>query len=190
MKQSLILIACLLALSGLPGCQNDDTITTVPRVGSNAAPGKFPDFLVGTWKSDNFRWVFTFEPDGKISTMTHYVGMIFDVEKKELHESWKEDVDAYFMLGLCQADYDQATGNLNVSVDIDDFVVFFPNGQMRGTFSDRLSGKVSPKELVWQVSWMCYASMEDGGSTDPNTVKPRIDTFRKVIKSDSDKVTK
>ena len=175
MKHLIILIVCLVVFSSFTGCQDNNVIS-----GADVAQQKFPDFLVGTWKSDNHRWVFTFEPDGRISTMTHYVGITFDVEKKELQETWNEDVDAFYLLGFCQAHYDCATGNLDVKVNIDNYVISFPNGELRGSFTDHLWGVVSQDELNWKVSWYSHATVEEGGSIDPNSVELRQDTFLKV----------
>jgi hypothetical protein len=138
------------------------------------------DFPAGTWRPDESRWVFTFEPDGRISKVVHHGGMEFEVAEGGLVEQWRGGIEAVYGLGPCEAQYDPKTRELSVKIVVEHFIIEFPNGTMEGNFHDYLTGPVSGDGTTWSAAWVSLGEIIGGGSSDPNTVVPKRLTFTKV----------
>ena len=87
----MVLTVCVVVFSVLCGCQEGRRV--LPPT-SSSEDDTFPEFLVGTWRPNESRWVFTFEPDGSISTIKHFVGMEFEVAAGGLVEQWSNNIEA------------------------------------------------------------------------------------------------
>lgn len=174
-KKILALSVCVVVFSGLWGCQEErrDLLTA-----SCSEDKTFPEFLVGTWRPDKSRWVLTFEPDSHISKMRHSVGMEFDVAEGGLVEQGRNNAEAIYVLGPCEAQYNPETRELSVTVVIEHYVINFPNGSMEGSFHDYLTGRVSEDGLAWNASWTSTGEIIGGGSS---TTGPKGLTFTKVM---------
>lgn len=182
MKRISLILAGVFFLSGLYGCQPEQE-TLSPNIHSSKSKESghsFPDFLVGTWKADDARWILTFEPDGSISSFRHFVGMDINVAEGGLSEEWRSDVSAVYFLGPCEAVYTPVTHQLDVTIIIEHFTIDFPNGQMTGNFVDYLKGRVSQDPEQWKVSWLSYCTLEGAKAPDPNIIEPRLLTFTKA----------
>lgn len=167
MKSQLIVIYIVIAaMAGLTGCQKP---TGQPGNVSDTKEQKFPEFLVGTWQTDKSKWRFTFEPDGRISRLTHYGGMEFDVEKGFLTEKLRGNIEANFFLGPCEAKYDPDSRQLTVKVVIENFVLDDGVNAVEGNFHDQLTGTISEDGKNWQVTW-----------TGKAEIAGRIDTHKPV----------
>ncbi len=173
-KATFIVIPVALICSLLNGC-NKGQSARAPA--SDVQQRGFPQFLVGTWKADDARWVFTFDPNGQISKMTHYVGMEFVVAEGGLMEEGRDGAKATYVLGPCEAKYNPDTRRLDVTVTIEHFRMEFGNGAMEGSFFDNLTGPVSADDKVWRASWMATSEIIDSGS---GTDGPKLLTFTKV----------
>lgn len=139
------------SVAGQAGCQKP---TDQPGNVSVTKDQKFPEFLMGTWQTDKSKWRFTFEPDGRISRLTHYGGMEFDVEKGFLTENWRGSIEANFFLGPCEAKYDPESRQLSVTVVIENYVIDECGVElMEGNFHDQLTGSISEDGKNWQVTW-------------------------------------
>jgi len=177
MRKRLLLIVCLVVLAGFVGCV-DSNRGIEPII---EGEGQFPEFLVGTWRPDESRWVFLFEPDGRISKMTHHCGMEFEVAEGGLVEQWRDDIEAMYALGPCEARYNPKTRELSVRVVIEHMVIEFPNGVMEGNFHDELTGPVSEDGMRWNAAWVSVGEVDGFGSDDPNTVSAKQLTFTKDL---------
>lgn len=141
---------------------------------------EFPVFLVGTWLSDESNWVFKFEPDGSISKMRHFIGATFIVEEGGLTEEGRGGMEATYILGPCETDYDADTRQLKVDVAIEYYILKFDNGSMEGTFYDTLTGVISQDGEKWFVSWISIGEIFGGDSMDKDKVVPKELTFIKT----------
>ena len=171
----MVLTVCIVVFSVLWGCQEGRRVLP-PTSGS--ADDTFPEFLVGTWRPNESRWVFTFEPDGSISTMKHFVGMEFEVAAGGLVEQLRNNIEAVYFLGPCQAQYNPETRELSVTIVIEQYIIKSPNDSMEGSFHDYLTGRVSEDGLTWNASWTSTGEIIGGGSS---TTGPKQLTFTKVM---------
>lgn len=195
-KKILVLTVCIAVFSVLWGCQGAHKTRKrafgEPRNANEGAgviikdSGEFPDFLVGTWQPNKSKWVFTFEPDGRISKIRHFVGMEFDVAEGGLVEQWRGSIEAIYVLETCEARYNPETRELRVTVVVDPFIMNFIDGSMEGSFHDYLTGRVSQDGTTWNVTWTSTSEIIGGGSIDPNKVVPKQLTFRKVMDNVTD----
>jgi hypothetical protein len=180
-KKLMILAITITVFTGLAGCQRDGNKVALGSGPANIQQRMlFPKFLVGTWKTENSRWVFTFERDGRISKMTHVGGMEFDVNEGGLVEQWREGIEAAYMLGPCEARYNSYTRELSVTVVIEYYVINFPDGSMEGSFHDYLTGPVLKDGKTWNASWTSIGEIIGADAPDPNSVKPQPLIFTKV----------
>lgn len=176
-KKILVLVVlCAAVFSGLWGCQNANRGNEAIIEGG----GEFPEFLVGTWQPDKSRWTFTFEPDGRISKIRHFVGMEFDVAEGGLVEQWGDSIEVIYALKTCEARYNPKTRELSVTVVVDPFIMNFIDDSIKGSFYDCLTGRVSQDGTTWNVTWTSAGTVSGGRSIDPNKVKPKQLTFTKV----------
>jgi hypothetical protein len=178
----LLIITGVFFLVGMDGCQQEKKS---PSSGpgsllSDKSSNLFPEFLVGTWKADEARWVLTFEPDGSISSLNHFLGMEIDVSEGGLSEQWRDGVVAAYFLGPCEAVYTPATRQLDVTIILEHFYVVFPTYQIDGNCVDYLKGPVSQDGKQWKVNWFSYGAIEGAEQPDPNMVKPKFITFTKI----------
>lgn len=180
-KVLLSLVVFLAGFAQLIGCTpNTSGGLAGSAVSAAGKKSSFPKFLVGTWKTESSRWVFTFERDGRISKMTHFGGMEFDVNEGGLVEQWREGIEAAYMLGPCEARYNPDTRELSVTVVIEYYVINFPDGSMEGSFHDYLTGPVSKDGKTWNASWTSIGEIIGADAIDPNNIKPQPLVFTKV----------
>jgi len=173
-KKILVLTVYVVVFSVLWGCQEGQWILP-PTSGSE--DDTFPEFLVGTWKPDKSRWVLTFEPDGHISKMRHSVGMEFDVAEGGLVEQWRNNAEAIYVLGSCEAQYNPETRELSVTVVIEHCIINFPDGSIEGNFHDYLTGRVLEDGMTWNATWTSTGEIIGGGLSSS---APKQLTFTKV----------
>jgi len=177
-KRVLLFGLCVAVFPWLWGCQGSGQGVSVGCYGNG-----FPAFLAGTWRPDESRWVFTFEPDGRISKVVHHGGMEFEVAEGGFVEQWRDGVEAMYALGPCEARYNPQTRELSVKIVIEHFVVEYPNGTMEGNFHDYFTGPVSEDGMTWNANWRSSVDIIGHSASDPNVVASRRLTFTKVSNS-------
>ena len=175
-KKVLLLTLCLTVFSGLCGCWNAGRGDRGIGV-SIEEDGQFPEFLVGTWRPNESRWLLTFEADGRISKMRHFGGMEIDVAEGGLWEQWRDNIEALYVLGPCEARYNTETRELSVTIVIEEFIISSPNDSLEGSFHDYLTGRVSEDGTTWKANWTSTSEIIGSGS---GTVGPKQLTFTKV----------
>lgn len=147
----------------------------------NTDLSRFPDFLVGTWESDDDRWAFTFEADGSISSMRHcFVTVPIDIQEGGAYEQGREGAHSTYVLGPCVANYDSAEHKLTVEINIDYFEVVLPVGTFEGNMRDYFEGEVFADELVYSAKWTNYAELVGAEKPDPNTLTAEKIVFRRI----------
>jgi len=177
-KSGLLICLVLVVLMGCYGCVTSNI--SHRDNGSDAIDGKFPEFLVGTWKpqiEDDSRWVLTFAHDGSISKMTHSAGMEFEVDKGGLVEKWRGEIEAIYGLGPCEVEYNKKNRQLNVTVVITDFFIHSATSSLEGDFHDTLKGVVSEDGKIWKAVWISKCNIIGGGVSQ---LGPKELTFTKV----------
>lgn len=178
-EKVLLLTVCLTTFSGLWGCQKEQgKVLSDSVLSARAEETEFPEFLVGTWRSNESRWVLTLEPDGSISKMKHFGGMEFDVAEGGLVEHWRDNAEAIYALGPCEAEYESQTRELTVTIVIEHYIINFSDGSLEGSFYDYLTGPISEDGLTWNASWTSRGEIIGSGSS---TVGPKKLTFTKVM---------
>ncbi len=178
MTNKLLMLAVCVLLS-IVGCTGTDKTGNSNRTLNK----QFPAFLAGTWEPNESKWIFTFEPNGTISKFQHFVGMEFIVAQGGLVEPWRNDAEAIYSLGPCEASYEPKTRQLSVKIVIEHYVIKFINGSMEGSFHDTLVGPVSEDGKIWNASWISTCEITGHGT---DTMKPKMLIFTKV----SDKTSK
>jgi len=144
---------------------------------------EFPQFLVGVWQADDSNWGFKFEPDGKISKLTHVLGVPMKVDEGSYYEEGIAGSSFLYVLGPCDTSYDPKTGVLKVSVVMDYFLMDIPPaGSIEGSEKDLFEGPVSEKDLIWNVKWRSYSTVEGASPPDVNEIdaNPENLIFRKI----------
>lgn len=191
MKLVLVTIGAVLATL-MAGCAEPETVESEAAAEeaiveesaiaeTTVEEGVLPDFLVGTWQPSDSRWLLTLEKDGSVSRMRHFIGVKFTVAEGGVVEPWKNDGEATYFLGPCEAKYDAHTGVLSVTIDIDNYIVTMPpDGWLEGEFHDVLRGPVVPEEGVWRAEWVSTGTMYGEVENTTSVSKPMQLTFTKV----------
>lgn len=159
MSMRFVKLCCVVVIVavGWGGCgQLKEMVTEVP---TEVAENGLPEFVVGTWQPNDSRWILTLEADGSISRMRHFIGVEFVVAEGGVVEPWRDGTEAMYILGPCGAQYDRDTGELTVEVNIEEYIITFPDGTMEGSFHDSLTGLVKPERKVWEATWTSKAEM-------------------------------
>jgi hypothetical protein len=170
MRRLLLLIVCCVCLWGLASCQNGGSGTA----GVSDA-GDLPDYMVGIWYEDNYRWAFKVEKDGSISQLSHTIGVMIDVGKGEFVQEAPDGNIAYYALGPCELEYDPDTRRLDLKIILEYFRMELPDGVLEGTSTDVFNGEVSKDGSTWIVDWRSYSHIEGAARPDPNLIDENPD---------------
>jgi hypothetical protein len=181
-KRILLITVWTFFLSGFCGCKpGQETVSPDTDSHKPQEPGySFPDFIAGTWKSDKAGWMISFEPNGSISSMRHFLGVDIDISEGGVREEWTNGVVAVYFLGPCEAVYTPKTRQLDVTITIEHFYVDFSTYRMDGSCVDYLKGPISQDGKQWKVSWLNYGKIEGAKEPDPNKIQPKFITFTKI----------
>jgi hypothetical protein len=168
-KQAMVCCIVVIVAVCWAGCgQPTDELTGQAGMADNT----LPDFVVGTWQPSDSRWILTLEADGTVSRMRHFIGVDFVVAEGGVVEPWLKGAEAMYILGPCAAKYDRDSGELTVEVNIDEYIITFPNGTMEGSFHDKLTGRVNQEKKLWEVTWTSTADMVGDSQAQPKS-KPK-----------------
>jgi hypothetical protein len=126
------------------------------------AKAKFPDYLVGVWLGEGVldpevnsvaKWGIKFESDGSISKVDQPITGAVNVPEGYLYlEGPDKDTFAYFIMGKCEANYDKKTRVLKAHIVVDEYMMKFPTGDLKGRLESFLEGPVS-KALDTNSIW-------------------------------------
>lgn len=160
-KQSFFCFICILLCS----CQQKLSC------GQKSKIENFPPQMVGTWDCQFGplavnRWQITFNPDGTIPKIYHYVFGELIVSDGGIYKDGP-DPNTYMVvaLGPVDAEYDPATKILTIEVVIDDYEMKLPAGTLKGRIIDKLTGKISEDGKTWNAEWRSYGWLE--GAAEP-----------------------
>jgi hypothetical protein len=145
----LILLVC--ALMVFAGCESQSGQKPVAADANGG--GKFPAYLVGTWKTPSYDWEFTFEPNGTISSIVHNLGGVRITAGQTTTAETLGGRKAVFQPGPWDVQYSGETRELTVWIVMDHIHFEMGPGLLEGTRADTFSGKVSDDGSVWQADW-------------------------------------
>jgi len=145
----------------------------------------FPECLVGVWKANRYGWAFKFEPDGSIRRLRHMLAREVDMVTDEgviYMEGPKEGTYAFFIIKLCEANYEPDTRTLGVKVFLDQYEMVLPNGVLEGGSKDYFTGQVSHDCKTWDVEWRIDSWLKGSDPIDPNRMEANIEplVFTKI----------
>ena len=146
MKRVLFLV-CVSLILFLGNCQEHKNKVEVIIQGG----GKFPDFLVGTWKANNGSWEIVFEPDGKISSAVISLGLVRIKPGQVTTIPMKLGGKGEFEPGVWTVQYLQKQRELIVEIVIDSFRAELGDDIVRGSTRDFFIGPVSQDGKLWWV---------------------------------------
>jgi hypothetical protein len=181
-KRIILITAAAFFLFLFCGCQPEKE-SAPPGIAAykpKESGNSFPDFLVGTWKADKAEWMFSFEADGTISSLRHFIGVDIDVSEGGAVEQLRDEVTAVYFLGPCEAVYTPATRQLDLTIILENFYVEFPTFRIVGNSKDYLKGPISQDGRQWKVNWLSYGAIEGAKQPDPNSIRPKFITFTKT----------
>lgn len=163
MKNLLVLLACLVSLVNLAGCQEsklqDSKYIMTPGELEVviSGDGKFPEELVGNWKSD--RWAFTFEKDGRISKA------IISMARAKIIPGEITTVPSIggtgtFIPGDWLVTYEPDSRELTVKVVMNYINIELGKDTFRGRNEDIIIGTVSEDGSVWETTINSFLDYE------------------------------
>jgi hypothetical protein len=170
MKQLLVLAGFAVLLSGLAGCKSADRRIDKVIDGDR----QFPEFLAGEWEAEmtnNSKWAFKFENDGSISKITHVLAGEVDLEAGGSYMEGREGTFAVFVMGPCEAEYDENTRELSVKIILEHYNLKLRKGQLEGKSHDYFEGPVSEDGNTWKAGWKSYAWLEGATPPDANVIE-------------------
>ena len=157
MKKSVLLLGCGLVLTVLFGCQDAAKAPNQPVRVIVEGDGRFPEFLVGTWKDEKTGWEFTFEPDGTISTAKIDSGTVrVNPAEKKAKIQTKQGEYATYNFGQWTVQYDPRTRELSVDVVVESFRIPIGKGVLGGSSTDWFTGPVSDDGTLWKAEWFTF----------------------------------
>jgi hypothetical protein len=170
MKKIILLVT--ISFIFFAGCQSSNQNITSNKI-SVEGGGKFPKYLVGTWKSDRNVWQIEFGKKGEIVSLVY----IFWNEKIYLNQGYiydegkyEKDAFAYFLLGPCNGTYNPISRKLKVNLNMEEYTISMSAGTIRGHSEDYMEGIVSKGGLTWDAEWREYGYMEKAAPPDVNYI--------------------
>jgi len=191
MKQLVMLAGCAVVLSGLAGCQKPAQTTppiapAPPRGGVEViieGGGEFPQFLVGRWKADDYRWEFVFEPNGTISSMVLNMGGVEIIPGQTRTVPTRGGGEAIFEPGLWTVQYSPQNRELTVEIIMDHIHFEMGPQLLEGTRTDMFAGEVSEDGKIWRGDWFNFPDYIAHTSTGPKrlTISQEEESYIGII---------
>lgn len=148
MKRLLVLSICNILILLFGGCRSSGSDKSGIEV-SIDGDGRFPSFIVGTWKADQGGWEIVFEPDGKISSAVVSLGRVRMKPGQVTTKHMKLGGKGIFKPGLWTVQYSQAKRELIVEITIENFRVELGENIVQGQTRDFFVGMVSADGRFW-----------------------------------------
>ena len=188
MARIIFVFLCIGFLGFVSGCNRQNQISSPPQAKPNKIikQSSFPPFLVGTWESDESMkslWEFTFEADGKISSMQNFLGILINVSEGQAYKQVTKDnvkVDEACVLGPVEVNYNQNTRQLSVKVVTDYYLLHIFDQTIEGKSIDTITGSISQDGLTWNAEWQSVSGMVNGPPPDFNNPSIVPVQFNKV----------
>jgi hypothetical protein len=158
---------------GVVGCQ-----TAIKR--SSAYRAILPPDIVGTWKAQNSPWKIVLSPDGAVSSAVISMGEIEIKPNQTTKAEMKDGSVSSFKAGDCIVQYNPATRELFVSIEMEKVDVKFLNNVITGNSIDRFIGPVSEDGKFWKADWITVYDYGPRFPQDPNDIVAKPLVFEKM----------
>ncbi len=148
----------------------------------------FPPSMVGTWLyqfglDETQKWKITFNPDGTITDIYHYVFGPMSVEEGGIYKDGPDE-GTYMVatLGPLESSYDPVADAVRAEIVIDGYEMKFVEGSLKGRIIDNLIGTVTKDGTIWEVEWRSISWLEGAAEPpiDEINAHPQMITFYKV----------
>jgi hypothetical protein len=165
MKQFVVLLGCVVLLSGMSGCQNENKDADVQKEDQGVevivvGGGEFPRSFAGTWRPDNAGWEFVFEPDGNISSAVIDNGLLrVNPNERVTTIPLIDDGVGTYELGKWVVQYTPMNRELSVEVVVDHFHLDMKTYGMMGHITELFVGPVSEDSKVWKAQWFTFPTV-------------------------------
>lgn len=178
MKHFIIILIFSLCVSVLTGCRGAGRdVVSRPDQG-----GHFPQFLAGTWRSEDQNWEITFDYTGNIVTIRHpFITVPVNIEEGFANEQGREGAYSIFIMGPCTAQYNRSKSELKVKIKVDYFEMVLPVGKMEGEMEDYLTGPLTEGNAVWKADWVNCVDLAGQPEPDPDLIPAEPVIFKKVL---------
>ena len=182
MKKAILFTIVLTCLLLVIGCQKSQDKTVKIKVDG----GKFPSFLVGTWRATEAGWEFKFEPDGTISSAVIDGGMVaVNPSEKTTEINLKDGGKGTYKLGQWSANYTPLNRELSVMLNYE-YYLDMKTHALRGMVSDWLMGSISEDGQTWKAQWITtpqitlFTPEPSVLPIDPNEMDKGLAVFKKL----------
>lgn len=118
--------------------------------------GKFPEFLVGIWRSDKDGWEFVFNPDGSLESAVVTLGRVRIRPGETTIIPMKKGGTGKYKPGPWYVGYLQEQKELTIEIVMEDLYIEIDDAVLLGKSRDVFVGEVSENGEEWQVEWMSY----------------------------------
>ena len=167
MRQLIVLLAVVILLSGLSGCQNAGSKNTDVKVVIEGE-GQFPEFLAGAWKSEQNGWKFVFEPNGTMSSIVHNFGLVEMKPGQIKTVPMLQKGKSIYEPGPWTVVYTPTSRQLMVKIVLKRVYAKLGGGVIEGSFVDVINGQISKDGKVWIADWDSFPDIRAHTDKYPN----------------------
>ena len=183
MRMLLFSVFCVCAVFVF-GCQ--DSATTKNADAAIDGNRKFPKFLIGRWvsQSEESQWGIQLTSDGTVARIYHHFAGDIDLQEGgDYLEGPDEGTYAFFIAGDCTANFDSETNYLKVEINLDQYNMQLPQGNLQGKSKDIFEGYVSKTSKIWKTKWKSFTWLEGAAPPDVNEINANLDelVFKKIV---------
>jgi hypothetical protein len=155
MRQFTFLITCIFFAGVSAGCRSTANVQDGVEVTVDGG-GRFPAFLVGTWKAEQGGWEFTFEPDGEISAATVSIGRAKLRPGRTTIVPMQMGGRGVYKPGPWSVQYSPKQRQLIVEIAIEHFRVTLGDDVIEGRTRDFFVGSVSTDGKSWWADRLSF----------------------------------
>jgi hypothetical protein len=155
------------------GCQSEN------KKKPEATALKLPSDIAGVWQAEGSPWQIVISQDGKVSSA---IIPLAEVEVKPNEETVFEMQDgskSIFTAGDFEVNYNPLNRNLEVSIEMEDIHLVFPDGALDGNSTDIFSGQVSESGKTWDTIWFTTFDYGPKFPQDPNATGEPLRFYKK-----------
>jgi hypothetical protein len=172
-----ILVCSLMALACLNGCNE-------PSGNKPASSNVFPPGIAGTWQGEDGIWKIVLSKDGKLeSAVVAPIAGGTEIRPNETTTfEMKDGKMSHVIPGDCIVNYNPATRELSVSIEIKEIYISMGDDALTGNTLDIFKGPVSWDGKTWKAEWTNVFDYGPRFPQDENDVIGGIKTvvFRKI----------
>jgi hypothetical protein len=147
-----LFIVCLLIFTGCTDVKSRKNAVNVNIEGSE----QFPDYLVGTWKTDLNDWEISFKPDGTIEYAVISLGRVKIKPGQDTIVPMVSGGKGTFKPGQWSVQYFQDQHQLIVEIVIDSFHVEVGDNIVYGKTKEFFSGIIPENSDTWRAERYAY----------------------------------